>query len=177
MVMVAFNHDKDINGGNIMMTDKIDGLCNYLLKKSEDSNRPITNKVLQKLLYYSQAWNLVINNGQAMFEDKIEAWVHGPAIPAVYRKYSKYGYSAISDKATTDKSSLLSNEEKSIVDQVWDLYGSFDGDYLEALTHREDPWLKARAGKQPFESSNKVISLTEMKKYYGKRLKEASASA
>ena len=49
----------------------------YFIKKGVDEKNPITNKKLQKLVYYSQAWSLVLNN-EKLFNEKIEAWVHGP---------------------------------------------------------------------------------------------------
>jgi uncharacterized phage-associated protein len=45
----------------------------------------ITNLKLQKLLYYCQAWSLVFT-GQALFAERIEAWVHGPVVPSIFRK-------------------------------------------------------------------------------------------
>ena len=151
-------------------------VAEYILKKAQDSNRPITNKVLQKLLYYSQAWSLVLKN-KKLFNDDIEAWVHGPAIPVVYRAYNQFSYSPITDKIIKTDFEPLTSSELELIDEVWNIYGEFDGDYLETLTHREAPWLNARNGLEPFESSHKKISLTDMKNYYGKRLQEAQSAA
>lgn len=158
------------------VSGKVETVYNFILKKAEDDGRPITNKVLQKLLYYSQAWNLVLNKDR-LFPDDIQAWVHGPAIPDIYRKFSKYGYSAITDKADSSHFSELSDNEKQVISDVWDLYGSFDGDYLETLTHREDPWIKAREGLEPFQNSSKVIDTGIMRKYYDRKLKSAQQTA
>jgi len=63
---------------------KIDAdlIADYFIYKGKEENKPITNKKLQKLLYYSQAWYLVFNK-KPLFKDKIEAWVHGPAIRTI----------------------------------------------------------------------------------------------
>ena len=71
----------------------------------------------------------------------------------------------------------MSEEEKGVLDEIWNVYGKFDGDYLEALTHRESPWLEARKDVDDGERSNNIISLESMKTYYGKRLTEANESA
>ena len=47
------------------------------LSLSGDEKDPVTNLRLQKLLYYSQAWSLVIR-GSELFSDDIEAWCWGP---------------------------------------------------------------------------------------------------
>jgi uncharacterized phage-associated protein len=42
----------------------------------------MTHKKLQKLCYYAQAWNLALHNSE-LFEDRFEAWVHGPVSPVL----------------------------------------------------------------------------------------------
>ena len=51
-----------------------------------NGDKKITNLKLQKLVYYSQAWFLGIYQ-KPLFSDKIEAWVHGPVVPALCRPY------------------------------------------------------------------------------------------
>ena len=38
---------------------------------------------LQKLVYYCQAWSLVWE-ARTIYDDRIEAWAHGPVIPRLY---------------------------------------------------------------------------------------------
>ena len=40
----------------------------------------LTNLRLQKLLYYVQAWSLVLRKSADFFQERIEAWVHGPVV-------------------------------------------------------------------------------------------------
>ena len=53
-----------------------------------------------------------------------------------------------------------------ILDEVWRVYGKYDADYLESLTHNEKPWQEAREHLSPKENSNITISLDSMKSYY-----------
>lgn len=145
---------------------KVMQVVNYLIYKNNKENKPgFTNKKLQKLLYYSQAWNLVLNKSK-LFEDKIEAWIHGPSIPTVYTEFKKFGFNDIKLEVAEKDFSDLSKEEKDVLDAVWQVYGKYDANYLEALTHSEDPWLNARAGKMPYESSSAEIPVDDMEKYY-----------
>jgi uncharacterized phage-associated protein len=50
----------------------------------------MSNLKLQKLMYYAQGFSLVLFN-KPLFPERIEAWIHGPVIPAVYHKYKGYG--------------------------------------------------------------------------------------
>ena len=146
-------------------------VAEYFIEKNQEDGKGLTNKKLQKLLYYSQAWSLVINS-KKMFSDPIEAWVHGPAIPRVYSVFKKFGGLDITTHVSTKNLPVLREEDKTILDEVWRVYGKFDGAYLEMLTHIEIPWQEARRGVPSHESSSNEISLVTMKEYYGQKLKK-----
>lgn len=154
------------------MNNKVFTVADYFIaKNNKDKIGPLTNKKLQKLLYYAQAWNLVINK-KKLFEDRIEAWVHGPAIPRVYAKYKNYGMQPIETKIDESVfSKELSKKEIEVLEAIWKVYGKYDADYLEQLTHSEDPWFKTRNNKASFESSNEVIPTVLMKTYYANQLR------
>lgn len=157
-----------------MSNNKVDMVTNYFLQKSSSDKRTdFTNKKLQKLLYYTQAWSLVLR-GKPMFSEKFEAWIHGPAIPSVYRKYKKYGFLSITQAADKSLVSKLKEDEMDLLADVWSVYGKYDGDYLELLTHNEEPWQKARENSDPFKASNNEISEDGMKAFYG-QLKSSEA--
>lgn len=148
------------------MSPKLISTINYLLFLNNNSDKKdLTNKKLQKLLYYSQAWSLVVKNKQ-LFKEDFQAWVHGPAIPVVYKEFKNFGCNVINSRITESDFSSLSEDEKSIIDEIWKVYGKYDAGYLEILTHNEDPWLKARNGHLPYEASNNVIEKVVMKNYY-----------
>ena len=131
-----------------------------------DAGSVMTNLKLQKLCYYAQAWNLVFN-GEPLFDEKFEAWIHGPACPSLWRKYKRYGWKAIPQIVGVD-SSIFKKEQLETLGAVWEAYGQFDGKYLEELVHREDPWVDARRGFDSGEICDNVIPLEAMKNYYHK---------
>lgn len=124
----------------------------------------ITPLKLQKLLYYSQAWYLVFKD-RPLYCESIEAWVHGPVVPEVYRKYKHYGYSIIRNQNLSAKN-YVDEQEQLILNLVWNTYGNQQARYLEYLTHSEYPWLNARHGLTDGQSSSRKISLKDMKQYY-----------
>ena len=142
----------------------------YFIYLANQEKEPITNKKLQKLVYYSQAWSLVLND-KKLFEDQIEAWVHGPAVRSLYVQYKKFGFNPITEDV--DVSSIkLPNDDKKLLDDVWKVYGKLDAEYLEILTHSEDPWQDARRDLQSYENSNNGIAVESMKKFYSAKLAE-----
>lgn len=130
----------------------------------------MTPKKLQKLCYYAQGWCLGISN-EKLFKEDLEAWIHGPVSPLLYDKYKIYGYLNIpqNSKASDDK------ELRGIVEQIYRIYGHLSGDQLEQMTHSEEPWLNARKNLEPWEPSNEIIKIEDMRKYFSQKyhVKEA----
>lgn len=62
----------------------------------------------------------------------------------------------------------LTPEAKEVVDRVLDTFGMYSGKVLESITHKEVPWLDARKGFLPDETSHAEISLDAMKAYFKK---------
>lgn len=145
-------------------------IAKYFIWKAAQENRKISNKKLQKLLYYAQAWNLAIKN-KPLFKDDIEAWIHGPTVRSVYIEFKKFGFSPIT--LAVEEKEIKDLEKDDLLNEVWQLYGKYDADYLETLTHNEKPWQEAREGLEYDESSNNIINQETMKKYYQERLADA----
>jgi uncharacterized phage-associated protein len=144
-------------------------VAEYFIDKANKEKRPITNKKLQKLVYYSQAWSLVLNN-KKLFNEKIEAWIHGPAIKSVYMEYKSFGFNPIQKEVDCELLKNLSSESKKLLNNIWSVYGGLDAGYLELLTHNEMPWKEAREGLQSSEKSENEISLKRIKEFYSKKL-------
>lgn len=147
----------------------INDVVSFFLCKSA-----MSPKKLQKLLYYAYAWTLAILNDNAddlhtrLFNNRIEAWVHGAVIPEIYEQYKQCGWSDIPQTNNFDKM-LFSEDEIDILNQVWNVYGSYTGNQLEEICHKETPWIEARSGLPPYASSNNLISDRTMFIYYNRQ--------
>ncbi len=144
-------------------------VAEYFVDRANKEEKKITNKKLQKLVYYAQAWSLVLRD-KKLFNEKIEAWVHGPAIKSVYIKYKDFGFNPIEKETDRDVIKSISADSQKLLDSVWSVYGNLDAGYLEMLTHSEKPWQEAREGLQSSENSENEISLKTMKKFYTQKL-------
>jgi len=153
-------------------------IARYYIKKNEKEGhkKKLDMLKLQKLLYYSQAWNLVFND-KKLFSEQIEAWIHGPVVPEVWKELKGFDFSINHPEISEDIFSCINNNEQEVLDDIWRVYGKFDGEYLEILTHNESPWQEARKGISEFEPSQNVISTESMKEYYSKRLKDEMAKS
>ncbi|HZB88263.1 MAG TPA: type II toxin-antitoxin system antitoxin SocA domain-containing protein [Terracidiphilus sp.] len=121
----------------------------------------VTNLKLQKLLYYSQAWNLVFKN-EPLFSEDIEAWVHGPVVPRVFRRFKALGWKTIESPVVSYGDTHLVAHLRAIIDA----YGHFGATQLERTTHSETPWKNARGGVPDDQPSNVVITHRDMKSYF-----------
>lgn len=136
----------------------------------KDSMSP---KKLQKIVYYAYAWVLTLMNENEddldikLFDSRIEAWVHGPVIPELYRKYKRNGGSIITQKSDVPD---FDEDIKDILDQVWEVYGGFTGNQLESITHQETPWIEARGNCSPVEICTNEITDKSIYRCYVERV-------
>jgi len=135
------------------------------------SRESMTHKKLQKLCYYAQAWYCALYDGTPLFEDEIQAWVHGPVVPTLYPIYAEYKWMLIPQKEFD--ASELDEKAVNILEAVYDTYGGLSGDQLESLTHSEDPWIQARGTAKQWETSTAVISCSAMRAYYMKQYEQS----
>lgn len=139
-------------------------IANFFLQiVDRDAGSTVTPLKLQKILYYAQGHYLAMFDKE-LFSEDFEAWAHGPANVQIYYEYKEYGFSAI-DKPK----GVVPNLDKSLVDflyEIWNVYGIFDGKYLEYLTHKEKPWIDARGTCKDGEPCNNIISKESMRIFF-----------
>jgi uncharacterized phage-associated protein len=147
----------------------IDIACYFLCRVDRDAGDTISLLKLQKLLYYGQAWSLVLRK-QPLFYQEIEAWVSGPVVRDVWNEYQvyKYGDIPVPDRCDIE----WEEDELEVLEEVWNTYGELSARHLQNLTHSELPWRKAREGLEPAEKSKNVISMDDMQSYYGALLED-----
>ena len=121
---------------------------------------------LQKLLYYCQAWHYTIFH-EPVFNERIEAWMHGPVVPSQYARFANvplYGCIDIPNAGREDV--CLSGKTLELLEEVMNIYGERSASYLEKLSHSEQPWKQTRGNKEEYERSNEEIPLSLMAEYY-----------
>ena len=148
-------------------------VANFFLSKSiPNTQQAITHLKLQKLVYYAQAFYLAfdcdIHYGDNLFDDPLQAWIHGPVSRQVYDAFQGNRNRFEELPVFTGDDPTPEVNIRNILESVWKTYGHFSGSQLEYFTHREGPWSNARirAKVEPWEPSTEIIDLKEMKEYY-----------
>lgn len=142
-------------------------VANEIIRLGEESAQEagelITNLKLQKLLYYEQGYFLAAF-GIPLFEEEIEAWMYGPAVPCVYEAYNSHGRLGLTHDPSIPKPEFENEEQSKMFYDVFDIYSQYSAIGLMRMTHTEDPWLSVPARK------GSVISKSSMRKYFQKHV-------
>lgn len=80
------------------MVIKLENMCyklaDYFIDQINNNQEyqkyPLSNKRLQKLMYYALVKYAYENNGSKLFKEKFCAWQHGPVVNNIYYAYSGY---------------------------------------------------------------------------------------
>ncbi len=138
-------------------------VANYFLASSqEEAGDLISNLKLQKLVYYAQGFHLAVHDGP-LFDERIEAWTHGPVVPELYHYFKEYEAGPIPPPSEFEFDKY-DEEVKELLDEVNDIFGQYSAWKLRNLTHDEPPWVNS------YEKPENVITQNSMKEYFKTQL-------
>ncbi len=110
---------------------------------------------MHKMMYFSQRESLM-NTNNPLFGDSFEAWKFGPVLRSVRNEYKRnHMFESVNE--------TLTEEEKRLVESVFERYDSFDAWDLSSLSHEEFSWKQAREGLAPNENGSQKLSLRAMR--------------
>ena len=132
---------------------KVQDVAAYILRELGS----MTAMKLQKLCYFSYGYHLAWEERQ-LFPEPFEAWANGPVCPALYQMHR--GQFHLEASSIPGDPGALDPGEKESVKLVLDGYGRFTAHQLSAMTHRDGPWVRARAraGAEDLERSSERLS-------------------
>lgn len=128
----------------------------FLSLVDEEAGDSLTNLKLQKLVYYAQGFSLVLL-GDRLFPEPIEAWEHGPVVPALYRSFKEHGSQPIPPPVHLNRDEYPAAVVE-LLDEVYAVYGQFSASKLRRMTHEEPPW------KEAYPSSQ--VQMESMRRYF-----------
>lgn len=108
---------------------------------------------LQKLLYFAQRECIAVT-GQPMFEETFEGWKYGP----VCRELRN----SITPDGILDATEDISEQNKYIINNVIQEYGSLASWKLSEISHKESSWRKSRQGLQEGENGCRKILIADI---------------
>ncbi|MEZ9667438.1 Panacea domain-containing protein [Vibrio breoganii] len=122
----------------------------------------ISNLKLQKLTYYAQGFYLALYE-EPLFEESIEAWAHGPVVPALYHEFKSFGKNPIELSSKFNAHVCLTKQEIAHIEEIYDVFGQFSAWKLRNMTHEESPWIEN-------EATASVMSKKLLKEYFETRI-------
>lgn len=132
----------------------------FLTLVDAEAGDSLSNLKLQKLVYYAQGFSLVLR-GEPLFNEEIQAWQHGPAIPKLYWHFKQRGSDPVPPPQNGISRDEYPADVRELLDEVYSVYGQFSASRLRNMTHEELPWIEA----MEFGPSA-PISLATMKDYF-----------
>lgn len=152
---------------NLFNMKHVGAVANAFLDKSNE----ISLLKLLKLCYIAQGFSLAILDRPIFNSDSIEAWKNGPVIPSLYHEFKYFGGTPIRKKSViinfdknfdTEIPELKDEDDKKIIDIVWNMYGHYSANDLATMTYRRGtPW-----DMTYISEVNRVISNDRIQKYY-----------
>jgi uncharacterized phage-associated protein len=139
-------------------------IAEWIIRYRAENGAPIDPISLQKMLYYAQAFRLA-RQGEPLFRERFKAWVHGPVIPQVWKRFPSDPSHLIMPEENGPKPQVDDSIEEQLRDVV-DYFSRRNPFTISEATHNEDPWREARGSRAWYEPSDEPIPTERIKSYY-----------
>lgn len=139
--------------------------------------KPLALRHLQRLLYLTYAWGLVLLNDEiheddtpnvTVFDATFFGGVLAPLELDVERTLRPFGLSPISyekyEETRHEPTDLrhLHPDAETVFNQVWDVYGSYNANELISIVREDQAWKKARDGMTRYITSTRPITISDI---------------
>ena len=113
----------------------IDQVADHIL--AADQTGGLTNRELQKLLYYAQGFYLA-QTGTPLFRESIDAWKFGPVNAGIFHRFKAWGYAAI--PRPTRPLVELDRTAAAVIAAVVITFAPLGQSKLIEYSHADQPW-------------------------------------
>lgn len=128
----------------------------------------VTHMKVQKLIYFAQGYYYAFFR-RPLFDDKIEAWVHGPVVEDVYRKYKRFERGPIVDVKPVD---IEDATDAAFLEFIYEKLGRYTAEILSSMSHMQIPY------KKNYKANVKNVEIPKVDIFeYFSSLKKISKSA
>lgn len=114
----------------------------YLISLFNKDNKPVTQLQVQKIMYFFEAYYMVINDTNKLYECNFNAWAFGPVAIPLYQELKCFGESNIVlNEEQRASGENISENKKKIIRYIYQVFGGLSAMRLVELTHMKDsPW-------------------------------------
>ena len=152
------------------MPHSVLAVANDFIARAAASDGVLTPMHLQKLCYFAHGFNLALVS-DPLTNDRVEAWEFGPVFPVLYDALKRYGARPVGEMvrqnnwASADHirgdvvQETFTDDEREIIEGVYETYGNFHAYQLSALTHEDgSPWERTyKPGRKNLVIPNSMI--------------------
>lgn len=135
----------------------------WFIKRFEKDDLEVSELKIQKLLYFSEAWNQFFTNKE-LFKENIEAWSSGPVVPSVFYSLKEFNSKDSLEELTEGQE--LKKDVIELLEDVYETYANISDEALTQYVQRELPWIEARIGFEIEERCHNVIPKNKIKNYF-----------
>jgi len=154
-------------------------IANFILDQFDPALNEISNKKINKLIYYCHGFSLV-RIGQPLVKNHFEAWTHGPVVKVVYEAFKQFEYRAIETRAVYFNYlsgmeeqvgySEVGTNQLELSKKVVEHFIKFSADELEELSHTQfGPWAKVWNTDESQRGLRSRIPNEDIQAYFQKR--------
>jgi len=143
------------------------------LSLAGEEGDPLTHFRLQKLLYYAQAWSVVLRETE-LFQEEIRAWKNGPVVEEVFRSLPDGRCAACVPENAFANAPDLDPEDAAFVKSFWEAYSGYSASRLYRMTHSEMPWQKAWTDRP---NTNAPIPVEDIEVFFSQQTVPAPLAA
>lgn len=147
-------------------------ICDYVLEYISKRNKTVNVFKLNSLLYIMQASYLHYYN-KPLFDENFEAWMAGPTLPSVWKKYRRFGGCSILSK---DFHYSIRNEDMAFLNEIIDIFGECSETSLSDMMISQKAYTDAFKLRIPNCSIMPVIEKDAIKASFSEFLAEAERS-
>lgn len=147
------------------------------VEKGIEEGRFVTQMKLQKMVYFAHGYHLA-KYGEALVNEKFEAWKFGPVVQDIYQTYKLYGSDPIMDTFFLPKPPRnyrykpLTDSAADAIEYTWKVTKDLSANQLSHWSHLDgSPW----ATVYDSAKSSNTISDESIREYFQKLLAEQAA--
>lgn len=165
---------KEDNESNVSDNDcyEVYEICDYVLEYISKKHGTINVFKLNSLLYIMQASYLHYYN-KPLFDEDFEAWMAGPTLPSVWKKYKRFGGCSILSK---DFQYSIRNEDMAFLNEIIEMFGECSESSLSDMLISQKAYTDAFKLRIPNCSIMPVIENDAIKASFSEFLSETEQS-
>ncbi len=116
----------------------------YLVNLFEKDGKKVTQLQVQKLMYFFEAYYMILHNNTPLYDCFFKAWNFGPVAIPLYNEYKVFGQYPIQlIEFKKNVGNTIKEEKQRVMESIYEVFKDITPEKLVGYTHMQDsPWTK-----------------------------------